>query len=704
VLYQQIWQQGEIAANNSPEQMELRLSGLVVRQDSKLSVYNAISALVFNKRWVDKSLANWRPYSEAITAWLSSNCLDESRLLRGKSLQKALEWSLNRSLSDQDYQFLSTSQELEKRKVQDTLEKIQKYSEARKQGKINPTLVASTKETVYKFLDSLTTESFRFIVSNLELDFGVVNQTLSMVDSMLNNQGFDSILHEMIRSITLKTGELLGADRTAIYLLDEERNELWSIVATGDNSSFLEMRVPVGQGIVGEVAQKREVVNIPYDFYDNPRSSTAKEQDKKTGYRVYTLLALPLLDEQGNLVGVVQLINKLTQTHVPEAPLDERIDSKGFTPEDQKLLEEFARSIQLILQSSRMFYKAAQKQRAASALMSAIQSIGQSGLDLEKTLTKVMDEAKKLINVDRSTVWLLDRERNELWTKLPDANGTLKKMPIPMGVGFVGKAAITGQSLMIPFDLYDHPDSETSKQTDQKTRYRTCSLLCMPLFNADGELVGVTQLVNKKKQGDFPPYNPADWPKVPECWQASFDRSDQEFMEAFNSQAVVALQNAKLFNTVKQQQQQQQDLIRNVSSGVIFTDKTGYITVANEKVKYLLGLSDIEGKSVRDLIRIEEGDFANWFDAVLAAKDEKAREQSYPSQTLLSQGTEAQHNVNLSIISIPDTSNANQISAILVIINDSSDEKQKQEKQELVRSVSSGMIFEEAADEKLQYG
>jgi hypothetical protein len=52
---------------------------------------------------------------------------------------------------------------------------------------------------------------------------------------------------------------------------------------------------------------------------------------------------------------------------------------------------------------------------------------------------------------------------------------------------------------------------------------------------------------------------------------------------------------------------------------------------------------------------------------------------------------EAQHSVNLSIISIPDTSNATQISAILVIINDSSDEKQKQEKQELVRSVSSGM-------------
>jgi len=210
----------------------------------------------------------------------------------------------------------------------------------------------------------------------------------------------------------------------------------------------------------------------------------------------------------------------------------------------------------------------------------------------------------------------------------------------------------------------------------------------------------VTQLVNKKRQGTFPPYNPKDWPQAPDCWKASFEQSDLEFMEGFNSQAGAALQNAKLFSTVKQQQQEQRDLIRNVASGVLFTDKTGHITVANEKIKYLLGLSDIEGKSVRDLIQIEGGDFAQWFDAVLAAKGGKGREQFYPDQTLLSHRTEIRHSVNLSIISIPDTSNANQISATLIILNDSSDEQQKQEQQELVRSVSSGVIIEEAVGDR----
>jgi adenylate cyclase len=61
------------------------------------------------------------------------------------------------------------------------------------------------------------------------------------------------------------------------------------------------------------------------------------------------------------------------------------------------------------------------------------------------------------------------------------------------------------------------------------------------------ELIGVTQLVNKEKQGEFPEYDPDEWPTPPEKWKASFNRSDQEFMKAFNIQAGVAIQNAKLF-------------------------------------------------------------------------------------------------------------------------------------------------------------
>jgi hypothetical protein len=60
-LYQQILQQGEVVANDNSVQIELRLSGLVVKQDGKLKVYNRIYQSVFNLRWVEKELAKLQP-------------------------------------------------------------------------------------------------------------------------------------------------------------------------------------------------------------------------------------------------------------------------------------------------------------------------------------------------------------------------------------------------------------------------------------------------------------------------------------------------------------------------------------------------------------------------------------------------------------------------------------------------------------------
>ena len=123
-LYQQLLEAGELDADDSLEKVELRLSGLVVKQQGKLKVYNPIYGEIFNRDWVEEQLAILRPpfYREAITAWLASNREDESRLLRGQALAEAREWAAGKSLSDRDYQFLSASQEWEKREVELTLE------------------------------------------------------------------------------------------------------------------------------------------------------------------------------------------------------------------------------------------------------------------------------------------------------------------------------------------------------------------------------------------------------------------------------------------------------------------------------------------------------------------------------------------------------------------------------------------------------
>jgi GAF domain-containing protein len=382
----------------------------------------------------------------------------------------------------------------------------------------------------------------------------VVLQTLAMLNQVMDNQGFDDILDTTLRSITLKIGKSLRADRTTIFLLDEERNEFWSIVAEAESSDrSLEIRVPADKGVVGEVARLKQTINIPYDFYSDPRSVTAKEHDKRNQYRTYTILAIPMLNTQGELIAVIQLINKLKQFNDPHAPLAEQIDPQGFTEADEHQFAGNAPLIQMILESFCSYHKTARGQRVAAALMAATRSVSQSSLEPEEILTRVMEAAKELMNADRSTLWLLDRNTQELWTNLLREDGANQEIRVKVGEGYAGKVAKTSKALNVPFDLYDHPDSSTAKKTDQKTGYRTCSLLCVPVFNPDGELIGVTQLVNKRKADDFSrPQRGED--KIPECFQTSFDETDQKYMQIFNNQAGVILQNAELLAAIRHQE------------------------------------------------------------------------------------------------------------------------------------------------------
>lgn len=130
-LYQQILNTltaSGIHADSSPEQMELRLTGLVVQRQGQLQVHNRIYAEVFNQRWVEQVLADLRPYAAALTAWIESG-KEEGYLLRGQVLLDAQDWAANKHLSAQDYQFLAASQELAKREMQAILTQEQQASQ-----------------------------------------------------------------------------------------------------------------------------------------------------------------------------------------------------------------------------------------------------------------------------------------------------------------------------------------------------------------------------------------------------------------------------------------------------------------------------------------------------------------------------------------------------------------------------------------------
>jgi hypothetical protein len=105
-LYRQIWDAGEVAANNSEEEAKLQLSGLVVKQGGVLRVYNRIYREVFNQDWIERELGNLRPYSEAFRGWVASDYKDDW-LLRGTVLGMAQVWAKGKNLSYIDQQFLA---------------------------------------------------------------------------------------------------------------------------------------------------------------------------------------------------------------------------------------------------------------------------------------------------------------------------------------------------------------------------------------------------------------------------------------------------------------------------------------------------------------------------------------------------------------------------------------------------------------------
>lgn len=458
-LYQRILQQdGVVVVNDSSEQNELRLLGLVVKQQGKLRIHNRIYEAIFNQTWVENALRK-----------------------------------LSSELEPSDSEFLKALAELER----------------------------------------------KLLVSQVEI--------LSEVDNDAEEQGSAQALYEVLREVTAKVGDLLGADRATIYLLNDERTELWSLVAENEEGEFLDIQVRVGEGIAGQVAQTRKVIHIPINVYDDPRASLVKEYDKKYHYKTENILALPILNENKEVVAVIQLLNKL-QPNTLSGDNQREVRPYGFTKLDLERLARCVVPIRRILESCQSCYKVMRKLRATAALAEATRSLDQINLDTKAILQRVMNTAKKLMNADRSTLWLVDHDAGDLWTELPGKG----EVRCPIGIGFAGQVALTREPMIIPFDLYDHPSAENAKKIDEQTRYRTCSLLCMPVVSPDGELLGVTQLVNKRKPGNHPEYNKEDWPTVPDYFKTSFDRNDQQAMQVFNERVGVVLQFVRTHETLKQ--------------------------------------------------------------------------------------------------------------------------------------------------------
>lgn len=108
-IYQDVLKSRLIPLDGSPEQSELQLTGLVVKEGHYLRVANRIYATVFKPWWVDNQLTHLCPYQDALNRWLASGC-DDQMLLSDRTLKDARAWAGSRTLSEEHHQFLMNSQ------------------------------------------------------------------------------------------------------------------------------------------------------------------------------------------------------------------------------------------------------------------------------------------------------------------------------------------------------------------------------------------------------------------------------------------------------------------------------------------------------------------------------------------------------------------------------------------------------------------
>ena len=120
-------------------------------------------------------------------------------------------------------------------------------------------------------------------------------------------------LDEMLPLILRTATENVGADRGTIYLVDQDRHEVWSKVKQGKER--IEIRLPMGQGLAGYVAQTGEEILIE-DAYNDPRFDQAT--DRATGYKTRSLLTTPMRNKERQIIGVFQLLNRARGSFLPE--------------------------------------------------------------------------------------------------------------------------------------------------------------------------------------------------------------------------------------------------------------------------------------------------------------------------------------------------------------------------------------------------
>ena len=376
---------------------------------------------------------------------------------------------------------------------------------------------------------------------------GTANERLFPVLLEIMGAISDQNLDKLLQTITKGASSVLGADRSTLFVVDRNKKQIWSKVALG--AGITEIRIPLGAGIAGQVALSGEIINIP-DAYADPRFN--REVDKRTGYTTKSILCMPMKDSSDRIIGVFQLLNKHTGT---------------FTADDEQLLQAFAAQAAIAVKNAMLNEEIRKRMEVSETLLKVMKSVA-SELHIDELLKKIVNSTSEVMNAERASLFLLDPKTGDLWSKVAQGLESME-IRVPIGVGIAGHVAMTGETINIE-DAYADP--RFNPEIDKRSGFRTRSMLCMPLRNDSGDVMGVMQVLNKLS--------------------GVFTEEDERLLNALGSQISISLENSRLYERVLFMQNYNSSILGSIGTGVVTLGPDGRVIFVNSAGEKIFGSSE----------------------------------------------------------------------------------------------------------------
>lgn len=382
---------------------------------------------------------------------------------------------------------------------------------------------------------------------------GTMNKTemlLGISQRLAALESLDEILETLVKMTTTE----LGAERSSLFLKDEQTGELYTIAAQGNLRR--KIRIPSTSGIAGDVFQTGERCIVHCAYRDRRFN---RQIDEQTGYKTKSLLCVPIKTVRNEIIGVAQVLNK----------------KKGkFTTQDLDLFGAIVSQAAIVLQGAQYIERMHMSRTRELEFLDVVADVI-SEIDLGVLLRKVMNEATRMLQAERSTLFLNDEKTNELWSLIGEGMGATQ-IRFQNHLGIAGAVFMSGMSVNIP---HAYADLRFNPAFDKKTGFFTRSILCTPIVNKQGKVIGVTQVLNKRG--------------------GPFTDEDESRLKAFTAQVAIALENAKLFNEVQNIKNYNESMLQSMSNGVITLDEEWRIVTCNASGSRILRmpLEEVIGKS-----------------------------------------------------------------------------------------------------------